>query len=212
MDWYEPEVRALEAEVAQGAVATGQTVFYGSSSIRLWDTMAEDLKSRRLVNRGFGGSTLKACVYFFERLLLPLEPRALLLYAGDNDLGDGATPDTVLQSFAAFQEKLEQHFPAIPFAFMSIKPSPARFSIVDQIQATNELIKGAIAQSGHGEFINVFPSMLGRDGRPRKELFTEDGLHLSHKGYVVWAETLVPYRKRLLIENTTNSNNFGIPS
>ncbi len=212
MDWYEPEVRALEKEAAQGRVPTGQTVFYGSSSIRLWDTLAEDLQSAHLVNRGFGGSTLKACVHFFERLLLPLEPIALLLYAGDNDLGDGEAPDVVSQSFSAFQVKLEQHFPGIPFAFLSIKPSPARFGIVEQIESTNELIEAAIAQSGHGEFINVFSPMLSNDGRPLMDLFTEDGLHLSHKGYLVWAETLVPYRKRLLIENTPDSNTVGIRS
>ena len=212
MDWYEPEVRAFEEEVARGTVANGQTVFYGSSSIRLWDTLAEDLQSTRLVNRGFGGSTLRACVHFFERLLLPLKPLALFLYAGDNDLGDGETPDTVLQSFASFQEKLEQHFPSIPFAFMSIKPSPARFGIVKQIQSTNELIKAAMVKSGHGEFVDVFSPMLGNDGRPKIDLFTEDGLHLSHKGYLVWAKTLVPYRKRLLIESTPDSNTVGIRS
>lgn len=72
--------------------------FYGSSSIRLWATLASDFPGLSVVNLGFGGATLAACVYFFERLVLPCSPASLVLYAGDNDLGDGRRPEDVAGS------------------------------------------------------------------------------------------------------------------
>jgi hypothetical protein len=65
MQWYEAEVQALERAIALRAQESRPPVFYGSSSIRLWDTLAEDVDPR-VLNLGFGGSTLEACDYFFR--------------------------------------------------------------------------------------------------------------------------------------------------
>ena len=100
MEWYEAEVRALEQATLQSLPAE-PAVFYGSSSITLWSTLARDLASNRAVNLGFGGSTLEACVWFFERLVPPTRPASLVVYAGDNDLGDGQTPRQVRRRFEA---------------------------------------------------------------------------------------------------------------
>ena len=83
-----PKFESLSALVSGVSRETRPPVFYGSSSIRLWITLAEDFDPR-VLNLGFGGSTLEACDYFFSRLVMPVSPRSLLLYAGDNDLGDG---------------------------------------------------------------------------------------------------------------------------
>src|SRR5215470_9581276 len=101
MEWYEQEVRELEQAVAVRVNGDRPPVFYGSSSIRLWTTLAEDFDPR-VLNLGFGGSTLEACLYFFARLVPPTHPRSLLLYAGDNDLGDGRSPDDVFATFRRF--------------------------------------------------------------------------------------------------------------
>src|ERR1700738_2088625 len=83
VQWYESEVQELE-RAADGRVNGNRPpVFYGSSSIRLWETLAEDFDPR-VLNLGFGGSTLEACDYFFARLVPPVHPRSLLIYAGDN--------------------------------------------------------------------------------------------------------------------------------
>lgn len=82
MQWYEAEVRALERARTGGAIGDRPPVFYGSSSIGLWDTLAEDV-GPGILNPAFGGSTLEACDHFFARLVAPVNPRSLLLYAGD---------------------------------------------------------------------------------------------------------------------------------
>lgn len=190
MDWYEPEVRALEATLRAAQPLQGVVAFYGSSSIRMWATLASDFSGLSVVNLGFGGATLAACVHFFERLVLPCSPASIVLYAGDNDLGDGRRPEDVAGSFRALRAKVQRHLPAARLAFVSIKPSPARAHLRDRIEAANRLVQGELAGWPAAAYIDVYHAMLGADGRPRRELFLPDGLHLSAEGYRLWAQVL----------------------
>ena len=101
MHWYDNEVQQLETKIRQQPPADNRVVFYGSSSIRLWKTLADDFPEQNTLNLGFGGSTLAACAWFFERLVLPAKPKAIVFYAGDNDLGDSRLPEEVFLFFRA---------------------------------------------------------------------------------------------------------------
>ncbi len=196
MQWYEAEVRALErARIGRG-IGERTPVFYGSSSIRLWDTLAEDV-GPGILNLAFGGSTLEACDHFFARLVAPVNPRSLLVYAGDNDLGDGRTVEQALGWFRSLADKVEDSLGAIPFGFISIKPSPARFPIVDRISRLNDLVRQEIEARPSGYYVDVFPAMLNEAGQPRTELYFEDGLHLNREGYRLWGSILQPYRNQI---------------
>lgn len=198
MDWYEPEVRALEAARAKRQKSDEPPVFYGSSTIRLWQNLTSDLKCPDLLNLGFGGSTLAACVYFFDRLVAPENPRSLALYAGDNDLGDGCSAQEVIGFFDQMLEKVSETLQGRPFGFISVKPSPARVSILDRIKEVNRSIADRIEVFGQGAFfINVFDSMLSPVGEPRPDLFQEDGLHMNEQGYQLWTDLLQPFRDRI---------------
>ena len=192
MVWYENDVKKLEAITGTLSYAP-QTVFYGSSSIRLWAGLYEDFKSMQPVNLGFGGATLAACVWFFDRIMQPYQPRHMVCYAGDNDLGDGRTPEEVYIFFRQLLVCLHRRFPETTFTFISIKPSIARWNMVNQIRYTNELISKAIWESGNQYYINVFDSMVDGNGHPIRDLFEADGLHLSSKGYLVWKEMLLQH-------------------
>jgi hypothetical protein len=89
MIWYEEEVHQLEKRVRSSVEIANRTVFYGSSSIRMWKTLDHDFPEKQVLNIGFGGSTLAACGWFFERLVVPTQPRSIVFYAGDNDLATG---------------------------------------------------------------------------------------------------------------------------
>lgn len=199
MDWYEAEVRQMEARNRKLTVRH-PVVFYGSSSIRLWTEMAADLNVPKGINCGFGGSTLEACVYFFERLVTPLRPCSLFVYAGDNDLGDGHPAEHVLAYYRAMAAKVAHDLPSAPFGFLSIKPSPAREKILPAIQKANELIHAEAQLHPNAFFVDTFDAML-RNGRPRPELFQEDGLHLNVDGYTLWTELLTPYRHKIVTED-----------
>jgi lysophospholipase L1-like esterase len=172
----------------------GSVVFYGSSSIRLWSSLTEDFPDLPVVNAGFGGSTLAACAHFFDRLVVPLAPRSLLVYAGDNDIGDGRTPGDVLSSLRALLARFDVAFPGVPLGFLSIKPSPARWPLHGAIAEANELARVELTSRSNRFYVDLVPAMLGEDGKPRPELYAEDGLHLSAAGYRLWAEVVGRFR------------------
>lgn len=201
MEWYESEVQALERSRVLHPPPSRPAVFYGSSTFRLWDSLAEDLGEPSALNLAFGGSTLAACVFFFDRLVPPVSPASLVVYAGDNDLGDGCMPEQVLASFQQLAAKVRCRLDAIPFGFVSIKPSPARAGILHRIRRTNEGIREQIEQTPGAYLIDVFDAMLDAAGQPRPELFLEDGLHLSRAGYLLWISLLQPYRHLIFTGN-----------
>jgi lysophospholipase L1-like esterase len=162
------------------------TVFYGSSSFRLWDNIAAAFPGITVVNRGFGGSTLAECVYLLPRVIFPLRPSALVLYAADNDLDQGASPEHAEYLFKQFMARLREAFPALPVAFVSVKPSPSRFWNIGKIRYANELIRNAIPQYPGVTYLDVFAQMLSPAGGSRPDLFTGDGLHMNAAGYALW--------------------------
>jgi lysophospholipase L1-like esterase len=200
MDWYESEVAVLEQRHKRADVPRAPAVFYGSSSIRAWETLAHDVGSKRAVNAGFGGSTLEACAFFFERLVVPLRPSSLVVYAGDNDLGDGRRPAEVMHSFRTLLAKVLRDLGGVPFGFMAIKPSPTRVTLLGQMREVNEAVRREIAPYPSAYFVDVFEPMLSATGRPRPELFLDDGLHLSRAGYDLWTAVLNPFRHRIFTE------------
>ena len=188
MDWYEEEVRALENALHQRLDNSESSFvgFYGSSSIRLWETLEQDFPDFPVINMGFGGSTIPACLYFFDRLITPFRPDSLVIYVGDNDLGDGRTPQQLLEAFQQLLAKINLKLGPIPIAYISIKPSQMRWQIDHLIRQANQLIQTEIEKYHHIHFIDIYPAMLNEFGRPRSELYMEDGLHLSRAGYLVW--------------------------
>lgn len=158
--------------------------------MRLWQTLAQDFPELAVVNRGFGGSTLAECVEEMERLVFPVQPRAVVLYAGENDLDQGASPERVEELFREFAGRLDDRLGLVPLVFISLKPSPSRAWAWPKIRRTNELIRAALAAWPNARFLDVFPLMLDGGGKARHEFFTEDWLHLSRAGYVLWAAQL----------------------
>jgi lysophospholipase L1-like esterase len=192
MKWYENDVREAVLKRVQCKYEP-KTVFYGSSSITLWETLYVDFEDFAPVNLGFGGSTLAACVWFFDEIVAPVQnPQKIILYAGDNDLGDGRQAEEVVLFYRQFVIKLREHFPEVGLYFISIKPSISRANIMDQIARTNALIKEEIEKKKNGElYVNVFDKMIDNKGHLIKKYFKNDGLHLSEKGYEVWKETIL---------------------
>lgn len=193
MLWYENEVQRLEKE-RELLEYDPKMIFYGSSSIRMWETLNEDFGQWQPVNLGFGGSTLAACVWFFDRLVAPYHPESIIIYAGDNDLGDGRNPEEVFIFFKQLVASVKQRFGDIPLAFISIKPSITRWNIVDSIRYTNKLIEEEIKRQGRNlHFINVYNKMTDNAGYPRREYLDPDGLHINQKGYALWKEIILKY-------------------
>jgi lysophospholipase L1-like esterase len=174
----------------------GAILFVGSSSIRLWKTLPEDFAGHKVINRGFGGSEIADSTVFAGRIIVPCKPKWVVLYAGDNDLAAGKSPERVFDDFKVFVARVRAALPQTKVAFISIKPSPSRRQLLEQQKAANELIAGYCKSEGRAEYIDVFHPMLGPDGEPRGDLFLEDKLHLNVQGYRLWREIIRPHLSR----------------
>jgi len=194
MYWYDDEVKRLEADGLKIQYSP-ETIFYGSSTIRLWAGIYDDFKELKPINLGFGGSTLAACVWFFDKIMIPAyQPKRLVIYAGDNDLGDGRHPEEVFIFFQELLVRVAQRFGNIPCYYISLKPSISRWHLIDQFKFTNSLIEAEIAKNTNNwHFINVFKDMLNDAGHLKKEYLLEDGLHLSENGYGLWKKVINDY-------------------
>ena len=188
MSEHEAEVAALEAKFA--ANPGGNVVFYGSSSIRLWPGLKRAFPDVTIENLGFGGSTLRECAAFFERLVVPRAPRAILIYAGDNDLALGASPEEVWNLLQQLLDGRDVHLGAVPLSFLSLKPSPSRENLRAFVDEANEWCQREIWNRERAQWIDVASSMTDEHGQPRRELYAPDGLHLSRAGYELWNEVL----------------------
>nr|WP_295925142.1 GDSL-type esterase/lipase family protein [uncultured Dyadobacter sp.] len=190
MVWYEDEVARVEKELLS-LPYDPETIFYGSSSFTLWQTLYQDFEALKPVNLGFGGSTLAACVWFFERIVVPVTTaRRILIYAGDNDLGDGRHPTEVLLFYRQLITLIRGRFGNIPCFFVSIKPSLQRWEIIEAIKMTNELIRAETENDPGQYYIDIFPQMVNYQGYPRKSLFEADGLHINANGYALWRKII----------------------
>jgi lysophospholipase L1-like esterase len=190
MQWYQEEVQRLE-QLPAGPAARPKVVFYGSSTFTRWHALALDFPQVEAVNLGFGGSTLAACAWFFGQVVPRQQPAALLVYAGDNDLGDGRTPEEVMLFFEQLLALSRAQLGDIPLCFVSIKPSPARLYLRDNIQRANAYIAQRIAALGAPfYFLDLYAAMLDVHGQPQRALYEADGLHLSPIGYARWQQAI----------------------
>jgi lysophospholipase L1-like esterase len=190
---WKAEIDQLTVNDATQQPPANAVVFVGSSSIKLWTSLATDFPGIATINRGFGGSELADSVYYADRLVTAYHPRAVVLYAGDNDIAAGKSAQTVAADFTAFRTKIRAALPDARIIFLSIKPSPSRVRVWPQAQEANRLIAADCAKDSRCTFVDVATPLLDAAGVPRPELYREDRLHLLPAGYVLWTQVLAPY-------------------
>ena len=190
---WEAEIKKFEESDRQNPPAKGAVLFIGSSSIRGWQSLAEDFPGIKVTNRGFGGSEIADSTFYADRIVIPYRPRIVVFYAGDNDLANGKTPQQVFDDYKAFVSRVQRKLPTTRIAFISIKPSPARASILQSMKDANALIKAYVSDDKSLIYIDVFTPMLRSDGSPRPELFGPDRLHMNREGYSLWKSVVAQY-------------------
>jgi lysophospholipase L1-like esterase len=189
---FASEIAAFDSADRADPPIAGGVVFTGSSSIRLWEGLAGDFPGVPVTNRGFGGSTLPDVIYYLPHTVFPATPRVVVLYAGDNDLNSGRTPQQVADDYATFTREVRRVLPTARIVYVSIKPSPSRWALAGRMREANALVASEIARDSLASFVNVFDAMLGPTGYPRPELFKDDSLHMTAAGYAIWRERLAP--------------------
>ncbi len=194
VEFFEDAIQAFEAQNQAAPIAPNPIVFYGSSSIRLWDSLAADMAPLRVVNRGFGGSQLFHLVHYVARAVTPLRPRAVVVYAGGNDLDarTGKTAEQVVADYQALVRAIHADLPQTRVYFLTIKPSKLRWERWPEMQKANQAIAEWSAGDARLGVIDVATPLLGEDGKPRDDVFRLDGLHLNDTGYAEWTRVVRP--------------------
>jgi lysophospholipase L1-like esterase len=182
------EVACFELQDRLNPPPLGAIVFTGSSTIAHWTTLGQDMAPIQVVNRGISGSRLHQIAYWADRLVVAYYPRAVVVYAGENDIAGFLwsprhTADDVLAAFSSLCQSVHARLPRVPIYFVSIKPRRQPPWVGPALTAANELLQAYCATDERLQFIDLVPSLLDEYGEPREDMFEFDGVHLNGEGY-----------------------------
>ncbi|MCF7823613.1 MAG: hypothetical protein K9N35_05515 [Candidatus Marinimicrobia bacterium] len=187
---YSDAINAFKQTDSLTPSPAGALLFVGSSSIRGWTTLAEDLNDFDVINRGFGGSHFSDLNYSINDLVFAHRPSAIFVYEGDNDIAWGKTPERVYKDYLTFLSLVREKWMDMPIYFISIKPSLERIAIIDEMAQANTLIRTHTEKDDRLYYVDVFSTMLDDTGKPKEAIFGHDGLHMNAQGYALWTNAV----------------------
>ena len=190
---WEKEIADMEAADKTKPVPEGAVVFVGSSTIRMWKSLARDFPQHQVVNRGFGGSEIVDSTHFAPRIVFPVKPHTIFLRAGGNDIHAGKSAEQVFEDYKAFVATVHANLPEAESGYIGLSPTIARIKEVDAGNKLGAMIKEFAAKHPKLKFVDCADMTVGSDGQPRAELFVADGLHFNEAGYKLLAERVRPF-------------------
>ncbi len=189
---FQAAVDRWGAQVDEVPFEAGRVVFAGSSSMRLWERLLEDLSAWSPIQRGFGGSRLWDVAEHSGQLITRHDPSAVVVFAGTNDIAAGLSADEVLAGYRCLVERVADDLGDRPIAFVAITPTPARWASWAQASAVNDGVAALAAEWPDLHFIDTTEAFLQTGAPPDASLFRADGLHLSAAGYALWTALIRP--------------------
>ncbi len=191
-DRWEKSIAAFEAKDQESPPPRGGIVFVGSSTIRMWKT-EESFPGLKVINRGFGGSQIADSVRYADRIVLPHQPRLVLLFAGGNDIHAGKAPEQVFEDYKAFVKKVHDALPKTRVLFLSLFPNVARAAEDARCESLNRLVEAHAKTDPRLGYVDIATKMRSPEGKARPELLLKDGLHLNPDGYALVAGIVRPH-------------------
>lgn len=188
------DVQEFKKQDAQNFPPKNANLFIGSSSFTLWKDVNSYFPQHTIVNRAFGGSTLKDLLFYFNDLVPKYQPKQIVIYCGENDLANPETPaDSAVARFKRLYKMIRNYDSKVPVAYVSIKPSPSRYEHMSKFKEANKDIKKFLRCKRKSKFIDVYDAMLKEDGRALPHIFLKDSLHMNQEGYKIWQKRIQPY-------------------
>lgn len=182
---------AFDAADSRAMPPPGGVLFVGSSSIAFWpDLRGEFSEYPVIIQRGIAGSRMADLALYADRLAVRYQPGRIVVYAGENDVAAGIPAANILEAFRLFVDRVSAALPGVSIAWVSIKPSPSRWTLEDKFRQANTAVSSWIATREGVEYIELHDAMLGADGMPRRELYADDQLHLGAEGYALWEQVI----------------------
>lgn len=195
---YWAEILAFKKADSAAPPPRKAILFVGSSSFRAWRDVQNAFPQHKIINRGFGGSSLPHVIAYADDIIFPYKPKQIVIYCGENDLAasDTVSAATVAARFQELFTRVLARLPKTPGVFVSMKPSPSRWKLREKMQEGNRLIQKFLATKKRTTYVDVWPAMLNEKGETKTELFTADMLHMNAEGYKIWAALIEPKLKK----------------
>lgn len=225
-DWSQPVTgmwiqKALKQQEQVGAA---QVVFLGDSITQLWlmdrrwpngqviwDRTLKDFPS---LNLGVAGDRTENLLWRIMegKMIDGLKPKVTILQIGTNNLhrpGRQDSPAEVYEGVALLVKKIREKLPETKVLLLGL--FPREFSLDapqrKRVREVNELLS-QLSNWKEVFFLDIGDKFLNPDGSADKEIL-RDGLHLSERGYEIWADNMTPYLQKLL-EGKANAETWKI--
>ncbi|NIG52997.1 GDSL-type esterase/lipase family protein [Chitinophaga sp. Cy-1792] len=194
---YHSDIQAFKRADSLNKPAGNEILFIGSSSFTYWTDVQNYFPDKKIINRGFGGSTLLNQLHYADDVIFAYHPKQIVIYCGENDLADAdtVTADSVLHRFQTLFTMIRNKMPTVPIVYVSLKPSPSRARLMEKMVAANDSIRKYLRKQRRTAFVDVYHQMLNADGTIKAELFKEDQLHMKAAGYAIWQKAIAPALK-----------------
>ena len=191
---WEKDIQQLEALDASESYPEDAILFIGSSSIRLWKSIDEDMKPYVPIRRGYGGAKYKDLAVFADRLIKPHQFKAMVVFVANDVTGnENDTPMEDLQKLVKHVIATGQkHQPDAPVFLVEVTPTSSRFKAWSRIREVNQMLRDLALTTPGVHFIATAEHFLNDEKQPRDELFVEDRLHLNSEGYKLWSSLIKP--------------------
>ncbi|MDF3057789.1 MAG: hypothetical protein K0R17_2004 [Rariglobus sp.] len=192
-----------QRDKAQNAV-----VFVGDSLVGNWKgpLMSTAFPKLKVANRGIGGDVTRGVLFRFKEDVLDLNPRAVVICVGTNDLSTHAEPAVVAQNISLLLDQARDHNPAMPVVVCTVPPRAnpkAPLQRANAVTELNTLIRKFPEGRKNVVVFDLFAALATPEGAPKPEYFNADLLHPAPAGYVQWGTLLAPVLASLHLESAT---------
>jgi lysophospholipase L1-like esterase len=170
----------------------------------LYDNWKENFFGWNAANFGWGGDTTQNILWRLHNGELDnVNPKAIVVLAGTNNLPSGASDEEIARGVKAIVDTCRSKAPKATIILTAIFPRSDDPRYQRTIDLTNDRLQ-QIADGKHVRFLNVNPGLSDANGKLLPQV-SNDGLHLNVEGYKVWANGLRPLLTDILgPRNTTD--------
>ena len=184
----------------------GAVVFLGDSITQGWGA---DFKGHfpgmKLANRGISGDTTRGMLLRLKEDVLSLQPKAIVLLLGTNDIEVGVPVDAIGRNFEKIFAAIKAHNPKVPVVLCRVFPSSAdKKRPVETIKAVNALYENIVRGDSQVTVVDTWALFANPEGNATGTWFP-DLLHLNAEGYARWAAGIRPVFATLgFLDNTAD--------
>ena len=204
---WENDIKKLEILDQKENYSDQAILFIGSSSIRKWDSIKEDLNPYKPIKRGYGGAHYYDLIHFTKRLVSPHKVKAIAIFVA-NDITGGKegindlSPKEVLNLAKFVVKQIRKTHKKTPIFFIETTPTSSRWKVWNKISKANGLIKDFTSKNKNMFYIDTRTFYIKSNGMPNDEFFIADKLHLNNKGYKLWGKIIKDsFDKNLILKN-----------